>query len=458
MALQHDISPTTGQPYVPLHLLQAAHWTSSRFLSLVPGANRSSLHHASDSSSSSQKVTAGSTGKSSGTSTPKATSAPVLGAAVHLLPDGEPQSLNRDQPHPQVQRYFLIPADSTFRTNEEGPAIECLLSPKNLSPYEPSQRAQGLEEATNPEHEYCEALPTGAKRFFGLTSIHSKVGVAVDHVRRPALLSALPSDATVPRWIPFEPCRVSLEWFINSESRDQKRIYSRTWTYGGSYWNCYLQLQLGGSVTSAGTPGGSGKKKTPQIGCYLHRQSMLEPIPAASQPPALPETLDTGARALIDPYSEDSPYSSSGSPPPMSGLRRNALPTFPGGRAASGSFSSNLQGGSGLQPAEATSSSLMGASMPYIDQRKLVACHFSIHLFNRAGTALANFTSEPSDFAVAQSWGYKSGKLLSEEYLGRNALDTLIGTLDQETVLGGNAGREGSAFDSLKGTVTMGLV
>lgn len=384
----------------------------------------------------------------SGSSTPINTVPPVLGAAVHLMP-------GKTESHPYAQRYFLVPGDSTFRTNEDGPGIQCLLSPKVLSPSEVSvfseKTSQGPPaESTDLDEEY-----RGAKRFFSLTSIRSTVGVAASRTLTESNLTPTASDA--PRWVPFEPCRISVEWFITTGLRDKQRLYSRTWAYGGSYWNCYLQVQLAPPPTS----GASGKKRAQQIGCYLHRQSVLEPIPVAAQPPSRPETLDTGTRALIDPWAEGSPYALSSALPPFSPaaalLRRTTSPADlgGGGRAASGSFSS-LSRDPG-QPAQAevapVESSLMGPPLTYVDQRKVVSCHFSIHLFSRAGTALANFTSEPSEFAVAQSWGYKSGKLFSEEYLGREAMDILLGSTDTEGGVGSCAGLE-----SLKATVTMSLV
>lgn len=232
---------------------------------------------------------------------------------------------------------------------------------------------------------------------------------------------------------------------------------------------------------------------------------MLEPTPPASQPPARPPTLDVGSRALIDPY-ENSEESLGSSPPhsshPTAPRRSQTSPSLLGlspsgsnGGVSSGSPSSYNSSGMYTSATGATSnnnngstpSSLVGAPATYVDQRKAVAAHFAIHIFNLNGTAIANFKSEPSSFSISQSWGWKSKTLFNTEYLGQVALDNLgfpsssssstsTSAADDDISpqartppnLGGTAAHHhnrrhhtdagGPRLDSLKATVTMGLI
>ena len=100
----------------------------------------------------------------------------------------------------------------------------------------------------------------------------------------------------------FEPCRFSAEFWGVHELGDKQRLYSETFFYGGSQFNCYLQkatkknAQLG--VSGEVTTGRQPLTCSGQI--YLHRQSPTELFPAPSHPP--PRGLEPAWSPSLDPF------------------------------------------------------------------------------------------------------------------------------------------------------------
>lgn len=276
IGLSQDLSPTSRLPYVPLHVIQRAHWLSSRFVSLIPGGTNSATpRSALDMSIAISKVTSRSIDGSSSNGTAK--DRPTLHTAVSLLTNEEIERKPRFYSK-HLQKFYLVPTDSTFRTDEDGNLAAAtrtlglhqdMLSPLSSgfpsTPRSPNPPSDALKQSMTADSldppglgqvtydDTVQDHPMVAERFFTLTNMHSKMGVPRGPVTpfspSPASSSSLAggglADAVKlpsPSWTPFEPFRISLEWWIHGDLKDKQRLYSRTWSYAGSHWNCYLQV------------------------------------------------------------------------------------------------------------------------------------------------------------------------------------------------------------------------
>ncbi|ETW87630.1 hypothetical protein HETIRDRAFT_59801 [Heterobasidion irregulare TC 32-1] len=219
--ISRDISPTNGRAYVPIHVIQVAHWSQSLLQHTItarptasPTSSPGLLNHRDElgiSVSQSDIVTR--------------LSSPL-------------QDTERNQP------YWPIPNDSSLRigdnTGIEGASMDELFS-----------RSLGSKRAA--------IVDTSESTFFGLKNDRC---VAADLVQRNL------NDPSH-RFLPHPPFRFAVEFWDVEALREKSRLHSQTIWYAGNLFNVYVQLV---------------RKKGIQLGVYLHRQSNIDPIPPPSAP------------------------------------------------------------------------------------------------------------------------------------------------------------------------------
>jgi hypothetical protein len=205
------------------------------------------------------------------------------------------------------------------------------------------------------------------------------------------------------RWIPHPPYRFGVEFWDVGSLREKSHLYSQTIWYAGSLFNVFVQMFR-------------KKAQGPQLGVYIHRQSSVDPIPPLSIPSGLfPAEKPTENR----PYTRNTPspssmtqlttyptqYSSSGLP-----MIFSAVPTPRSNTPVQGSPSNSSFSGSALP---ATSPPVI-PPQPYRDPRAQVSAYFAISCASATGSSVTRFTSNPDDFSVSQSWGWRSSSLRAE--------------------------------------------
>ncbi|CAI2165355.1 9085_t:CDS:2 [Funneliformis geosporum] len=168
----------------------------------------------------------------------------------------------------------------------------------------------------------------------------------------------------------FAPFRFSVEFADVAKLKEKQRVYSGTKFYAGSNWNMYIQ-----------------KIKTPrkgiQLGVYLHRHSM--PDPNSSGNTSSPSTMMNGSPT-------NKPRSSS--PGTEERYATAARSTIHMKSNNEKSFSK------------------------YADKRKTVRTWFKIFCPARGPShVLTQFQSSPDNFALMQSWGWRSSSLCQDDYL-----------------------------------------
>ena len=107
-----------------------------------------------------------------------------------------------------------------------------------------------------------------ARNFFGIGNPRRTKSTILSDAS-PSQAEKKPSTAT--QWVSYEPFRFSVEFWGVQSLKEGTRLYSQTVFYAGSCYNVYTQAV---------------RKKGVQLGIYLHRQSNVDPIPAASAPRA----------------------------------------------------------------------------------------------------------------------------------------------------------------------------
>jgi hypothetical protein len=187
-------------------------------------------------------------------------------------------------------------------------------------------------------------------------------------------------------------------WDVDS-LREKSHLYSQTIWYAGNLFNVFVQMFR-------------KRSQGPQLGVYLHRQSSVDPIPPMSVPYALspaetPATNKAHARTPSSPSpltllpTYPTQYSSSGLP--MISSPHSDTPVH-------GSPSNDFLSGSTL-PATAPP---VIPSQPYRDPRAQVSAYFAISCASATGSSVTRFTSNPDDFSISQSWGWRSSSLRVE--------------------------------------------
>ncbi|KAI0735694.1 hypothetical protein C8Q76DRAFT_288408 [Earliella scabrosa] len=424
MAISRDVSPSTGKPFVPLPVLQAALW------------NQSTLQH---------HITFRPPGSASPSLSPAATK--ELGISVTA------EEIRKLDLHPEerLKPFYPVPGDTSIRlgdsTGVEGASMDQL--------FELGASKKG------------ELQPTEAN-FFGLERSYRLASSFATSSADPLSNDSAPDPEA--KWTAHPPFRFAVEFWDVDALKEKIRLYSHTVWYAGSLYNVYVQVV---------------RKKGVQLGIYLHRQSSVDPIPPSSAPvsgmlSAPPRDRSMLGRGASSSVSSPRPLSSLGSlgtstspsatESSMSPLARatSTIPSAPttpvsASTSASGFISTTAYSRSST-PLHASSGSVGSIAMaspvmlpaaappvtppqPYRDPRPKVSAYFTIACASATGASLTRFTSAPDTFTVHQSWGWKSSSLRTEEYLEVDADGQ-----PKPVVL--PAGRE----VSLRATVVLGVV
>ncbi|OSD05794.1 hypothetical protein PYCCODRAFT_1361643 [Trametes coccinea BRFM310] len=383
MTTSRDISPSTGKPYVPLSVLQAAHW------------NHSALYH--------RVMHPEELDKRGGT-------AKELGLGISTA--DIPQYVVH--PEEQDKRFYPVPGDSSLRlgdsTGLEGASMEQLFETGG------AKRSANASEAN----------------FFGL---EQSCRPASSFSTSPTSPSPDASVSGATQWTAHPPFRFAVEFWDVDALKEKSRLHSHTVWYAGSLYNVYVQVvrkkgvQLGIYLHRQSTVDPIPACSAPAIG-------------ALPPPPRDRGVLGRGPSSSVSSPRPQSVAGSSSigfrthSPAPMSPLGRTSTTvSVPNSPAASSSLSSSLPSSSGfarssnLLPGSPQSASSGGPitlpalatavppPQPYRDPRAAVSAYFTIACASATGASLTRFTSAPDVFSVSQSWGWKSSSLRAEEYL-----------------------------------------
>ena len=356
IAISQDISPTTGRPFVPISVLQDAHWTQSLLRCHITTRPRSD---------------------SSPTSTPPPARDKELALSVSTT-----EILSRLSDSPKQQStvnekdkiYYPVAQDSSLRIGDgnviEGASMDQLFDLLG-APTDPKSPSRVANSETN---------------FFGLKA------------ERTTAVDCVASDSTgKARWSPYPPCRFAVEFWDIDSLKEKSRLHSHTIWYAGNLFNVYVQVV---------------RKKGVQLGIYLHRQSSVDPIPAPSAPV---QTGTRGERNLNRVPSLPHPFLSSVSSPTVrhSPSMQPVRSATPGSSPSTSSgLQSTYQSTGNTVPATAPP---ISPAQPYRDPRSSVSAYFSISCTSTTGSSITRFTSVPDVFSVNQSWGWKSSSLRSEE-------------------------------------------
>ncbi|TDL28927.1 hypothetical protein BD410DRAFT_893843 [Rickenella mellea] len=276
--ISQDNSPTTGRPYVPLSVLQAANWSEALLRQHVTARMPSSPASATS--------TAG--GEASGATRPRsptqndkelgiaATTAEIL-ASLGPQEEGVARAntrrgagTGRGAIGKETKQYYPVPVDASVRigdsTGLEGASMDQLFST-------PSSSRKGKSTSASSAH----SSRTSPSNFFGLLS-------PTPSFTAPTCIA---SDSTgKARWSPFPPLRFGVEFWGVESLREKMRLHSQTVWYAGSLFNVYVQVVRGAGkkgVSGGAVAAGGGV----QLGVYLHRQSFVERLPVPSVPPML---------------------------------------------------------------------------------------------------------------------------------------------------------------------------
>lgn len=216
----------------------------------------------------------------------------------------------------------------------------------------------------------------------------------------------------------FAPFRFAVEFHDVFRMPVNKRQYSASQWYAGSYWNVYIQrVQY--------------RKGGYQLGVYLHRAGQeSKDISDTSAGLGLLSFRETSNRSSTDIQSTVN-FSSFGSP--SSSFPPTGSPTGVYGNTSANIFnptnnprqpfySSVLERSSStsrptLEPTPDLPNSPQNSyfeESKYQDKRKEVRAYFEMYTpARRSKTALTCFSSVPDNFADSQSWGWKSSSLWS---------------------------------------------
>ncbi|CED84014.1 BTB/POZ-like [Phaffia rhodozyma] len=431
-------------------------------------------------------------------------STPMSGSSISYGLSTSPTSFPGKTPllSQEVITYYPVPQDDTQRLGEyggfiplEGPALSFTLSGAVPDMGPPLSMTDASFAARAKKDGIAGGAPMREEDFFGIGS-SQRTGRDIVDARRKY------SDATgtgdqdnaedEARWTKYEPFRFSVEFWGVDGLKEKQREYSRTVFYAGSYFNVYVQTIR-------------KKDRQIQLGIYLHRQSMLEPLPTPSAPPVSPSppSLLTPSQpsyqlsTVVSPPSSRTINFSSSAPSnntytnihasaSASHLMLNhdvhiplvrsitgpgqSLPSTPSMQrrpsslgAGPSSLSSNGSNSSRALPNNMDNQVTLGAPLSktptetFKDPRKVVKTYFSISCPSALGTALTRFSSAPDYFTVSQSWGWKSSSLRSEEYL--SVLPDNKEDSPDDGVLGWTGVVDTSRrMHSLRATVVLGLV
>ncbi|KAF8167859.1 hypothetical protein B0H34DRAFT_646000 [Crassisporium funariophilum] len=431
--ISQDVSPTTRRFFVPPSVLQASHWTQSVL-----------RHQITSKQSSPTPYTVG-TGVSS---PPRDKDLGIILTTADILAKVSERTQTELVDLERSKSYFPVLRDSSLRIGDNGnsaytTATGTPLSMEELftSSHSPSSGASpsaGKEAATTNTPDTA-VFKTSEDVFFGLMT------------PRYAAPSCVERDPTgKSRWSPYPPYRFSVEFWDVDMLKEKSRLHSHTVWYAGSLFNVYVQLVR--------------KKSQAQLGIYLHRQSNVDPIPAASAPSVISQVhadrdllasslsrsshVRQASLPLTQLHSRPSQstihYSPSIHPHlPSATLAANIHHARPGSPPSLSSSPQSLSSfGLGTFPSTSTS---LTPPQPYRDPRSSISAYFAVSCASATGSSQTRFSSAPDVFSVSQSWGWKSSSLRTEEFVE-------VGTQP----LPGNVIRGQEV--SLRATVLLGLV
>jgi hypothetical protein len=227
VAASEDRSPINDSPYVSLASIQAAHWDSDMLRQLILKQ---------DTLRGPGRLTSGSTGHGQ--------KGLDLGLKVNF---SDPSSVNGTKNKSPEAPYWPIPTDTSLQIGETGSSI----------------LNEGFFNTSTP---HSSSRSVAVHNFFGIGNPR-RTG---DAIRSDQSLSQItPTPHASGHWVPYQPFRFSVEFWGVDSLKERMRLYSQTVFYAGSSYNVYTQAV---------------RKKGLQLGVYLHRQSNVDPIPAASAP------------------------------------------------------------------------------------------------------------------------------------------------------------------------------
>ncbi|KAK9373925.1 uncharacterized protein V1513DRAFT_447340 [Lipomyces chichibuensis] len=236
-------------------------------------------------------------------------------------------------------------------------------------------------------------------------------------MRREGPVSGSPEDGEEEEelsWTRFPPYRFSLEFKHVSKLREEKRVYSGTIWYAGSYWNIYIQKV-------------KQRKSVVQMGVYLHRVKDAH-VQRASGTSVTVSDVDRASRSRSVSQENDQieftmetdvdhegwgiPRSHSvtlddvhitvSEAPEMLGRGNAAVAPTPTGTGVSYLFT----------PSSADVTQTNNTLPEYIDDRPMISTYFEIFTPSRKGKhAITCFSSSPDLFSFSKSWGWKSTTL-----------------------------------------------
>lgn len=442
-----DIDPTTSLPYVPLSVLQAAHWAAAdlRNKILGPNTNEQDLGMITTASA----LVAPDTKRRRVTPRSRAVSASA--SALSLT--------SNESPSRAAGVYHPIPIDDTHRLGAGGQLFLAALASAatplpgipgvpDLGPEVDSYSVEGARPAK------FRPPPQGEKTAFGLVrGCKTTSELLEEHALSLNGLSL--RDSAQQRWTKAEPYRFSVEFWGVDKLAEKERAYSETHFYAGSWFNVYVQTIR-------------KKDKGTQLGIYLHRQNPAEAFPPVSSSKIVKTKVDqpVSATTLEAAMTAAPPLDT----PLMGGTRMYRTMSTPPVTIGSPpgvtrGLTSPTLGNLAISPTEDRAKE--DDKAPYKDPRRVTRAYFSISCASALGTALIRFSSAPDNFTISQSWGWKSSALRSEEYLTSLSSPTLASSAVMsepgESLDGGVLGWVGDVGElpregSLRATVVVGVV
>lgn len=196
-----------------------------------------------------------------------------LGIALELG-----QILEKSNKEDIASTYWPVPIDTSVRIGEQASTAS------NEELFNPTSRDKTGQR------------PLTVQNFFGIGSARKTTEECSNSTKG--------VDSNV-KWVPHEPFRFSVEFWGVDSLKEKSRMHSQTIWYAGSCYNVYTQAV---------------RKKGLQLGVYLHRQSLVDPIPVPSRPRA-PSNLTSTSTTIASPSTP--PYSTS--PPPTRSLSNPSL-------------------------------------------------------------------------------------------------------------------------------------
>ena len=399
--ISNDVSPATHRPFVPLQILQAAHWDQSVLRHKITSLPCSPL-----SSTSPREKELGIT----------LTTSDIRAQSPG---SGPPGTLNLEA----QKAYFPVPSDSSLRIGDNGTAFNGAVDGPPMSmdelfkftdnPSVAASHSSNRRTVHKQSSGQVSPLSTSESTFFGILT------------SRQTGSSCIVSDSSGKgRWSPYPPCRFSVEFWDYDGLKEKNRLYSETIWYAGSLFNVYIQIIRK-----------KGQGQT-QLGVYVHRQSSIDPIPSPSIYVTSPSPTN-GSGEASDPLAlvkNRDRYHYVGSSQSSSGPSHSPLHYSPSihplVHASSAVFSStgrpaspNPPGSGSPSPLNASISNFVSGAttrapgQPYRDPRAMIAAYFMVSCASATGSSQTRFSSAPDVFSVGQSWGWKSSSLKSEEYV-----------------------------------------